>query len=225
MIPVITIDGPSGVGKGSVSQLLARELKWHFLDSGALYRVLAVAALEQGITAKDPLKLHSLALNMPVQFVVDNEALEPQIWLGERKVTDEIRTPECGQIASQIAAIPAVREGLLERQRAFREDPGLVADGRDMGTVVFPEATVKFFLQATSTERAERRYKQLKAKGIDVNLASLLADIEERDKRDSERAISPLRPAADALIIDTTTLTLSQVFEQVVKKVRSKIGS
>jgi cytidylate kinase len=222
MIPIITIDGPSGVGKGSVSLLLARELQWHFLDSGALYRVLALAATRQGIDLEDRSKLHDLSIDMPVHFKV-TEA-EPAVWLGELEVTEAIRMPECGQKASQIAAYPEVRQGLLQRQRAFAELPGLVADGRDMGTVVFPEARSKFFLQATAAARAERRYKQLKDKGIDVNLGGLLADIEERDRRDSERSSSPLRPAADALIIDTTILTLSEVFNLVLSQVKTTLA-
>jgi cytidylate kinase len=223
MIPVITIDGPSGVGKGSVSQLLARELQWHFLDSGALYRVLAVAAAQQKVELTDAAKLHDLALNMPVEFKVDE--LEPQVWLAKQDVSDLIRTPETSHAASQIAAYPEVRQGLLERQHIFRQTPGLVADGRDMGTVIFPDATVKFFLQASAAERARRRYKQLKEKGIDVNLPDLLADIEARDQRDSERVVSPLRPAADAIIIDTTTLTLQEVFAEVLIIVKKKWAS
>ncbi|MFI4954726.1 MAG: (d)CMP kinase [Gammaproteobacteria bacterium] len=221
MIPVITIDGPSGVGKGSVSQLLSRELKWHFLDSGALYRILAFAAVQQNINLGDVEQLYKLAVHMPVEFKVGE--VEPQIWLGSQNVTDEIRTPQSGEIASQIAALPEVRQGLLQRQQAFRQPPGLVADGRDMGTVVFPDADIKFFLQASPVERAQRRHKQLKEKGIDVNLPDLLADIEARDKRDCERSISPLRPAADAIIIDTTVLTLNQVFAKVLEIVHDKL--
>jgi cytidylate kinase len=222
MIPIITIDGPSGVGKGSVSLLLARKLQWHFLDSGALYRVLAFAAYQQGLGLDNPQKLHDLAVTMPVYFKVT--PTEPEVWLGEQDITLLIRQPECGQKASQIAAYPEVRSGLLARQRAFALAPGLVADGRDMGTVVFPYAQVKFFLEATSTERAQRRYNQLKEKGIDVSLADLLADMEARDKRDSEREISKLEPAADAVIIDTTALSLSEVFERVFAVVEARLA-
>lgn len=222
MIPIITIDGPSGVGKGSVSLLLAQALGWHFLDSGALYRVLALAAGKQGVHLENKSGLHDLAVTMPVSFQVTTE--ESSVWLAEEEVTSAIRMPECGQQASQIAAYPEVRLGLLQRQRAFVQAPGLVADGRDMGTVVFPEATAKFFLHATAAARAERRYKQLKDKGINVNLPDLLADIEERDRRDSERSSSPLRPAADALIIDTTTLTLLEVFNLVLNYTKTKLA-
>lgn len=221
MIPVVTIDGPSGVGKGSVSQLLSRELGWHFLDSGALYRILAFSALQQKIDCSDSVKLQTLAIHMSVEFIIEDT--ETQVWLEQVNITDAIRTPECGEIASKIAALPAVREGLLQRQHAFRQPPGLVADGRDMGTVVFPDANVKIFLLASAQERACRRHKQLKEKGIDVNLPDLLADIEARDKRDSDRCISPLRPAEDAIIIDTTELTLPQVFAQVLGIVQEKL--
>jgi CMP/dCMP kinase len=222
-IPVVTIDGPSGVGKGSVSLLLAKELKWHFLDSGALYRVLALAAEEKFIPLTDGPALGQLASEMPIRFEVGKG--DPEIWLGNRDVTQEIRTPECGLIASQVAAFPEVRQGLLSRQRGFRQAPGLVADGRDMGTVVFPDATVKFFLQASAEERAKRRYLQLKENAINVNLATLLVDIEERDRRDRERTSSPLRPASDALLIDTTVLTLQEVFNQVLAEVKARLGN
>lgn len=224
MIPVITIDGPSGVGKGSVSLLLAQELGWHFLDSGALYRVLAFAAQREHISLSDPAALGHLAERMPIRFELKKGATESELWLDDANVTDSIRTSECGLMASQVAAYPEVRHGLLTRQRAFRQLPGLVADGRDMGTVVFPDANVKFFLQASAEERANRRYKQLKEKGINVNLATLLVDIEERDKRDRERTLSPLRPAPDALLIDTTVLTLKEVFSQVLSEVKERLG-
>lgn len=208
-VPVIAVDGPSGTGKGTLSLWIARLLGWHFLDSGALYRVLAHHATDQGVALGDEAGVTALALTLPVRFV-EGEG-EPRVLLADVDVTAAIRTESAGAAASIVAALPAVREALLARQRAFRQAPGLVADGRDMGTVVFPDADFKLFLTASADARAERRYKQLKGKGIDVNLAALLEDIRRRDQRDEQRAVAPLQPAPDAEILDTTTLGIPEV--------------
>lgn len=209
MVRVVTIDGPSGSGKGTVSRLLARRLGWHFLDSGALYRVLGVAALRRGLDAGQPQKLKKLAELLDVTF--DNDT----IILDGEDVTDAIRTESAGNMASKVAALPEVRAALLERQRAFVREPGLVADGRDMGTVVFPSAQVKIFLTAAAEERAKRRYKQLIEKGLDVNLPALAAEIRERDRRDRHRSVAPLKAAAAALEVESTGLSVEEVFERV----------
>jgi cytidylate kinase len=212
--PVITIDGPSGSGKGTVSQLLAEHLQWHFLDSGSLYRVLALAAQQHHLTETDIPALEQLAYNLDVKFQTQDSFL-PQIILSGRDVTNSIRTEECASAASKIAAIPQVRTALLERQRAFRQWPGLVTDGRDMGSVVFPDADLKIFLEASAEERARRRYQQLKGQlkkaDIDVTLDTVLAEIKERDRRDKERLVAPLKPGVDAIVIDTTHMTIEQV--------------
>jgi len=218
MIPVITVDGPSGSGKGTLSHQIAETLKWHFLDSGALYRVLALAAIKHCVSFDNHPSLAVLAAHLDVLF----EHQPPRIVLEGQNVTYDIRTEECGNAASIVAAIPMVREALLERQRAFLEPPGLVADGRDMGTVIFPNATLKIFLEASPEERAKRRQFQLKGRGIDVSLGDLFAEIAKRDERDRKRVISPLVPAKDALIIETTHLTVSQVYERVMEVVRQK---
>jgi len=211
---IITIDGPSGVGKGTVAQRLANALNWHFLDSGALYRVLALAAQRQGVSTEDTDTLEKLSESMPVKFRVMPDHTT-RIYLNDEDVTTFLRTEQCGEWASKVAVIPGVRHGLLQRQRSFCQSPGLVADGRDMGTVVFPEATLKFFLNATANVRAERRYKQLINQGVSVNLTELEREILARDARDRNRLVSPLRPAEDAIKIDTTQLSANQVFEQV----------
>ncbi len=219
--PVITIDGPGGAGKGTISTLIAARLGWHYLDSGAMYRLLALAALRQEVEGTDEQALVNIATRMKVAFSVTssvqsaNEIDAPEIWLDGDQVSSAIRSEECGVLASEIAVHGVVREALLARQKAFRQLPGLVADGRDMGTVVFPDATLKVFLTASADERAQRRYKQLIAKGIDVILCDLLKDIQTRDERDTSRTLSPLRPAEDAIIIDTTDLTIDQVVEQI----------
>lgn len=220
--PVIAIDGPSGSGKGTISQLLAKKLGWHFLDSGALYRVLAFAAEERGVDVGDTSGLKVLAKGLIISFEIRASGISPRVILGGRDITEEIRTERCGMVASKIAIYPEVRAALLERQRLFRQPPGLVADGRDMGTVVFPEAKLKIYLSATSEERAKRRYKQLKANGICVTLAHVLAEVIERDKRDRERTVAPLKPDADALTIDTTLLSIDDVLEQVIQHVERK---
>lgn len=213
-VPVITIDGPSGSGKGTISQLLAQDLHWHFLDSGALYRLVALVATRRGISADQESALAQLAATLEVVFK-PSAALEAVVLLEGEDASRAIRDEAIGVMASQVAAQPAVREALLARQRGFAELPGLVADGRDMGTVVFPGAGLKVFLTATAEERAARRYKQLKEKGEDVSLARLLTDIKARDERDSQRSVSPLKPAADALVLDSTQLTIEQVQQRI----------
>lgn len=208
-VPVIAVDGPSGTGKGTLSLRIAQSLGWHFLDSGALYRVLAHYATLSGVPLDDEAAVARLARALPVTFAAGDG--EPRVLLDGRDVTAAIRTEEGGAAASVVAALPAVRAALLDRQRAFRAAPGLVADGRDMGTVVFPDAAFKLFLTASPEARAERRYKQLKGKGIDVNLAALLEDIRRRDQRDEQREVAPLQPAPDAEILDTTTLGIPEV--------------
>ncbi len=211
--PVITIDGPSGTGKGTLAMRLTAWAGWHLLDSGALYRVVGHYAAVRDIALDDEAGLAAIAADLPVEFVVANG--EVQVMLNGRDVTDEIRSEAAGGAASRVAVVPAVRAALLSRQRDFRQPPGLVADGRDMGTVVFPHAELKIFLTASPAERAQRRYKQLKQKGIDVNLARLSEDIAERDRRDQQRQLSPLQPAFDAIILDTTALDIVAVEDSV----------
>ena len=210
-IPVITVDGPGGVGKGTLCCFLANKLGWHFLDSGGLYRGLAYAARRRDVALDDIDRLASLAADLHVRFEFSKENSAAEIILDDRKVGDELRTEECANAASIIAAIAEVRAALLGRQRAFSRSPGLIADGRDMGTVVFPDAPCKIYLTAPADERAKRRYKQLKQKGIDANLLELSVDIAERDARDGERGVSPLKPAGDARIIDTAGLDVEAV--------------
>ncbi|MCW9088921.1 MAG: (d)CMP kinase [Gammaproteobacteria bacterium] len=213
-IPVITVDGPSGVGKGTISQLLARKLGWHFLDSGALYRLTALAALRHGLALDDEAAVANIARNLDVEFLTA-EGSDVRIFLEKQDVSSDIRTEKAGNSASKVAALPAVREALLQRQRDFAEPPGVIADGRDMGTTVFPQATRKFFLTASPAVRAERRYKQLKEKGLDATLHSLIEEIEQRDERDRSRRASPLRPADDAVIIDTSVKSIDEVLDEV----------
>jgi cytidylate kinase len=208
-VPVIAIDGPSASGKGTVAQAVARALGFRYLNSGALYRTVALAALEAGIDLENELGLRDIALNLMAKF--NGECVE----LGGRDVTDLLRSEAVSLAASRIAGWPQVRLALLDRQRAFRRLPGLVADGRDMGSVVFPDATLKIFLTASAEERAQRRYKQLMDKGMHATMAALLQDIRERDGRDSSRAAAPLRQSADAVLVDTTRMSVEQVTEQV----------
>lgn len=210
--PVITIDGPSGAGKGTLCKAMAEALQWHLLDSGAIYRVLALAALHHQVDVSSEDALVPLAAHLDVRFVANNGNLE--VILEGEDVSAEIRTQEVANAASQVAAFPRVREALLRRQRAFREAPGLIADGRDMGTVVFPDAPVKIFLDASSEERARRRMLQLQEKGFSVNFERLLAEIKERDDRDRNRAVAPLVPAADALVLDSTSMSIDEVIKQ-----------
>ena len=220
LAPVITIDGPSGSGKGTVAGRLAEHLGWKLLDSGALYRLLAFAAVNHGVALDNEDLLSQLAAHLDVQFVGATEGKAARIVLEGDDVTQAIRNEDVAAGASKVAALPAVREALLQRQRAFQEFPGLVADGRDMGTVVFPDAPLKVFLTASAEERARRRYLQLKAKGDDVSLPRLLDEIRARDERDTQRAIAPLKPAADAIQLDSTELSVEQVLE----RIRSEIA-
>jgi len=218
---LITVDGPSGSGKGTVCHILAKKLQWHLLDSGALYRILAYAALQQNIALTDSQALADLALSLDVSFVSNGSGVDTL--LGAENVGDKLRTEVVGQAASEVASIELVRSALLARQKAFLKAPGLIADGRDMGTVVFPEAKVKIFLDASAEERAQRRFNQLQDKGFNVSIAQILSEIKERDFRDRNRAIAPLRPADDALVIDSTTLTINEVVEQILSLTELKL--
>lgn len=219
---VITIDGPSGSGKGTISRAVARRLGWALLDSGALYRLVALAARRAQVSLNDPAALGRLAERFNIRFG-SNPSGEEAVWLDGEDVTGAIRTEEAGNDASKVAALPPVRAALLERQRRFAVPPGLVADGRDMGTVVFPEAKVKIFLTASPAERALRRYKQLKEKGVTANLAALSLEIAERDERDSTRSASPLVASADATVLDTTGMSVDDVVERVLRIARALI--
>jgi CMP/dCMP kinase len=214
---LICIDGPSGSGKGTIARRVAQTLGWHLLDSGALYRLVGLAALNGGIATSDQASCGALAATLDVRFGSDAAGHE-QIWLNRQEVSGILRSEATGELASQVAAIPAVRAALLERQRRFAEPPGLVADGRDMGTVVFPDAPLKIYLTASAEERALRRYKQLKDKGLDVSLAALSREVADRDHRDSTRAIAPLKPATDAVLLDSTSLSIDAVVERVLNE-------
>jgi len=212
-VPVIAIDGPGGAGKGTIAKAVARQLGWHLLDSGALYRLVALTAIRRGVAWEDAQGLAALARNLDVRFNFD--AAEGGILMSNEDVSELIRQAECSRGASFVAALPAVRGALIQRQRDFQAAPGLVADGRDMGSVVFPGAALKIFLTATIEERALRRYKQLKDKGMDANLRDLSSELEERDRRDSEREIAPLKPGPDSRLLDTTGLSISDVVQTV----------
>lgn len=219
--PVLTVDGPSGAGKGAVSARVAAALGWHALDSGAVYRSVALAALEGGVDTADESGLVRLCRNLDLAFRPGEDGIEA--FLDGRHLGDALRAEAVGVASSQVASVPAVRAALLDLQRAFRRPPGLVADGRDMGTVVFPDAPVKVFLDASVAERARRRYKQLKEKGEDVIFDRLINDLQERDRRDRERAVSPTLPAADAVVVDSTSLGLDDVVERVLTMVRRRV--
>jgi len=212
-IPVLTIDGPSGSGKGTVSQCVAQKLGWHYLDSGALYRALAVMAQHNDVDSSDVAALVHCVNTMYVRFFPEQGGV--RIWLNEQDITDELRLESTGARASSIAAIREVRSALLEGQRRFRQRPGLVADGRDMGTVIFPDAQFKVFLTASAEERAQRRYKQLNEQGVCIKLADLVRQISARDQRDMQRATAPLKPADDAHVIDTTAMAIDEVISRV----------
>ena len=211
-VPVIAIDGPSASGKGTIAQEVARQLRFHYLDSGALYRLVACVALRRGLNLEDASGLSDIAMNLKVNFKGDRIELEGA------DVTDEIRAERVSNAASQVAAIPGVRAALLERQRAFRQPPGLVADGRDMGSVVFPDAVLKIYLNASPEERARRRHKQLMEKGMNASMDALLREIRERDTRDSARAVSPLQKCAEAIELDTTGMPIEAVVTQVLSQ-------
>jgi cytidylate kinase len=216
-IPVLTIDGPSGAGKGTVSRLAAKKLGWHYLDSGSIYRSLALAVSKQAVDLADERAIVSVAEAMHLEFECGKELT---VRLNGQDVTAEIPLESTGSMASTVAAIPEVRRVLLQKQRDFKQLPGLVADGRDMGTVVFPEAPFKVFLTASASERALRRYKQLIEKGIDANLASITNEIEERDRRDTERTTAPLAMASDALYLDSSEMTIDSVVEEILNLVQ-----
>ncbi len=219
--PVVTVDGPSGAGKGTLCMLLAKKLGFQLLDSGAIYRVLALAAIHHGVDTESEDALVPLATHLDVQFIAEGDLVK--VILEGEDVSGELRKEETGMAASKVAALPRVREALLRRQRAFETAPGLVADGRDMGTVVFPHAQVKIFLDASAEERANRRLKQLQDKGLDVKFADLLSEIQERDDRDRNRPVAPLRPAEDALVLDSTSMTIDEVVEKALQYIESKL--
>ena len=217
---VVAIDGPGGAGKGTIARAVAERLGFHLLDSGAIYRLLALASLKQAIAADDQAALVALAVNLDIAFPTQG-ALAGEVLLDGEVVSAAIRTEACGQRASELAAHNQVRQALLERQRGFRQPPGLVADGRDMGTVVFADAPVKIFLTASVEERALRRHKQLMQQGVSASLHDLLQDMQARDKRDTQRAVAPLKPAEEAVTIDTTTMAIDTVIEKVMALARA----
>lgn len=216
-VPVVTIDGPGGAGKGTVASAIAKALGWHLLDSGALYRIIAVAGLADGIALDDAQALVEMSEGLDIVFD------DGQVRVNGANLTDAIRTEEAGNSASQVAALPPVRDAIFALQQGFQRAPGLVADGRDMGTVVFTDAPVKIFLDASAEARAERRYNQLKNNGLGVNFRALLEQIQERDARDRERVVAPLKPADDALIIDSTEMTIDEVVATVMTQISSKV--
>ena len=218
--PIITIDGPSGSGKGTLCKLLADRLGYHLLDSGALYRLVALAAEHHGVSAENELAVADIAACLDVQFKAQGDGV--QVVLEGEDVSASIRTEGCGMSASKMASLTLVRKALQERQRAFAELPGLVADGRDMGTVIFPDAPVKVFLTASAEERADRRYKQLKSKGLSASLSDILMNIQQRDELDENRAIAPLKPAEDALVIDCTHMSILDVEQKILTFIHSK---
>lgn len=209
-VPVLTIDGPSGAGKGTVARRVAEKLGWHLLDSGALYRLVGLAAQRDGVALDDAAALVALVHASDIEFESTAAGAE-RILLDQQEVTDQIRTEQCGEWASQVASVPAVRDALVAKQHAFAALPGLVADGRDMGTVIFPDAVVKIFLTASAQERAQRRHKQLKQKGIGGTFSALYEDIRRRDERDAQRGVAPLMAASDAISVDTTSLNIDEV--------------
>ena len=221
--PVITVDGPSGVGKGTLCQWLASRLGFHLLDSGALYRLTALAALRRNLALEDEIQVAAVAAALEVEFLARTEG-SPRVILEGADVSAESRSETCGNAASRVAALPAVRAALLQRQRDFRQPPGLIADGRDMGTVVFPDAELKLFLTASARERARRRHNQLSEQGMNANLKNLANEIAERDARDRQRAAAPLRPAADAETLDTTRLSIAEVCDWALLRAKRRLG-
>ncbi len=217
---VVTVDGPSGSGKGSLCQLLANATGWHLLDSGALYRIVGLAAHQRGISFDDEAALAELAAHLDVEFRPGQAGEPSKVILEGVDISSDVRSETSGGYASRVAPHPQVREALKSLQRDFARAPGLIADGRDMGTQIFPDAEIKIFLTASAEERAQRRYKQLIAKGESVNLAALLEDIKARDDRDMNRAVAPLKPADDAVILDSTTMSIEDVFEQVMSLIK-----
>lgn len=220
-VPVLTIDGPSGSGKGTISRMVAEKLGWRLLDSGALYRAVGYAAGMEGLDLSDAEAVTRCAQTTKIRFVATTDGSDTRIMVNGHDATDELRTETAGGAASAIASIPSVRQALVEMQLGFRKAPGLVADGRDMGTVIFPSAPFKVFLTASAAERAKRRYKQLKEKGLSVTLATLQREIEARDERDASRTVAPLKPAADAVFIDTTGMGIDVVVAKVLAVVQS----
>lgn len=223
-VPVLTIDGPSGSGKGTISRLVAHRLGWHYLDSGAIYRAVGLAAAWERIDLSDAEAVAACAGRADIRFETGDGSAEPRVVVNGKDATHQLRMETAGAAASAIAALPPVREALLDKQRDFRRPPGLVADGRDMGTVIFPDAAIKVFLTASAAERAQRRHKQLKDKGVSVTLDGLLGEIVARDTRDANRAVAPLRPADDAACIDTTGLGIDAVVAQVLALVPARKG-
>ncbi|MCG7489478.1 (d)CMP kinase [Vibrio sp. Of14-4] len=220
--PVVTVDGPSGAGKGTLCMLLANKLGFQLLDSGAIYRVLALAAIHHGVDLESEDALVPLATHLDVQFIAEGELVK--VILEGEDVSGELRKEETGMAASKVAAFPRVREALLRRQRSFAIGAGLIADGRDMGTIVFPHAEAKIFLDASAEERAHRRLKQLQDKGINVKFGDLLCEIQERDDRDRNRPVAPLRPADDALLLDSTTMSIDEVVGKALQYIESKLA-
>jgi len=223
--PVVTIDGPSGSGKGTVAQILAGRLGWRYLDSGALYRVLGLTAARRGIPLDNEPALCQLAETIEITFAPQADGSPARVHVDGEDVSRDLRTEASGELASQVAVLPGVRAALLRKQRDFRQSPGLVTDGRDMGTTVFPDAIVKVFLTASAEVRAERRYKQLKEKGFDANLSAILGEIRHRDRRDTERSVSPLKPADDAWILDSSTLGVDEVVRSVSGRLAERLGA
>ncbi len=223
--PVVTIDGPSGSGKGTVAQILAGRLGWRYLDSGALYRVLGLTAARRGIPLDSEPALCQLAETVQIAFVPQADGSPARVRVDGEDVSRDLRTEATGELASQVAVLPGVRAALLRKQRDFRQSPGLVTDGRDMGITVFPDAIVKVFLTASAEVRAERRYKQLKEKGFDANLSAILGEIRHRDRRDTERSVSPLKPADDAWILDSSTLGIDEVVRAVSGRLAERLGA
>ncbi len=222
-VPIVTIDGPSGSGKGSLCQMLARELDWHLLDSGALYRIVGLAAEKQSVSFSDEAALAKLAANLNVEFRAGQSGEPSSVLLDAEDVSVAVRSETTGTLASKVAVYNGVRDALKDLQRGFAKAPGLIADGRDMGTVIFPAAPLKIYLTASAEERANRRHKQLINKGESVNLAALLEDIKERDDRDMNRAVAPLKPADDAILLDSTGVSIEDVFQQVFDRLKRQL--